>query len=179
MRATLSVGVLGLVLFLAACTGATQPTSSPALSSEASVAVSPSSSALPPVDSTIRPVSGSSPSPAAADAMAKCNVGTQIPVAEVTGMGQLPDASRLPHYVPLTGREPQLKQGGPVWVVTVQAEIPQPGSGEVWIDPTCIVTPSDAGWFATGPVYNTRTKQTLLPEVPPIQPDLRVPPLEP
>lgn len=111
--------------------------------------------------------------------MAKCNIGEQLPIDAVTGMGELNAASDLPKFVPFTGREPQLKDGGPVWVVTVHADVRQPGSPEVWTDPTCVVTAGEAGYYATGPVTDLETGKTLQPEKPAIQPDRRVPPLAP
>ena len=54
---------------------------------------------------------------------------------EVAGMGKVAAAKDLTRYVPLTGREPQLKEFGPAWVVTVHANMRQPASSELWIDP--------------------------------------------
>lgn len=111
--------------------------------------------------------------------LAKCNVGVQILLDRVTGMGKVPMASDLARYVPLTGREPQLKEAGAAWVVTIHADLPQPGSTELWTDPTCVVTESEAGYYATGPVTDLATGKTTLPEKPASQPEFRVPPLAP
>ena len=83
------------------------------------------------------------------------------------------------HYVPLTGREPQLAEAGPAWIVTVHHDFPQPGSTELWTDPTCVVTEQDFGWYATGPVTDTATGKVIHPKVPTQPPDRVVPPLAP
>ncbi|MGZ3641351.1 MAG: hypothetical protein ACXVAI_03695 [Candidatus Limnocylindrales bacterium] len=36
--------------------------------------------------------------------------------------------------------------------VQFQGEIPQPMTGEVWIDPICLYGIDGQGWFAVGPV---------------------------
>jgi hypothetical protein len=126
-------------------------------------------------------VSVSNPGAEAADVFSKCHIGDtdMILFKRVTGMGRLPAASDLPHFVPLTGREPQLKETGPVWVVTVHADIPQPGSSEVWTDPTCVVTDREFGWFATGPITDTATGKVTQPEQPAQLPDRVLPTLAP
>jgi hypothetical protein len=132
-------------------------------------------------DAGITPISASSPSAAAKVALAKCHVGDDdlIPFKSVTGAGQIASAKDLGHYLPLTGREPQLGESGPAWIVTVHAELPQPGSNEVWRDPTCVVTDGDSGWFATGPITDVQTGKVTEPEAPAEQPDRRIPPLDP
>jgi hypothetical protein len=130
--------------------------------------------------SPLDPVSASHPSKEAADAMAKCHIGKDdmIPIERVAGMGLVPSAADLQHYVPLTGREPQLKEPGPAWVVLVKGDVQQMG-GEVWTDPTCVVTTNDFGYFATGPVLNQKTGKVTQPEAPPFAPDLTIPKLAP
>jgi hypothetical protein len=124
-------------------------------------------------------VSASKPGAAAQAVLGKCNIGDQIELKNVTGMGMIASPKDLPRYVPLTGREPQLVEAGPAWIVTVHAKIPQPGSSELWTDPTCVVTGEESGWFATGVVTDTATGKVTRPEAPVQQPDLSVPPLLP
>jgi hypothetical protein len=101
-----------------------------------------------------------------------------ILLSRVSGMGLVASARNLAHYVPLTGREPQLKEVGPAWVIQIRGDVPQPG-GEVWTDPTCVVTQSEFGYFATGPVRNTATGKVVTPEPPATPPDAKLPPLAP
>lgn len=138
----------------------------------------PTSPALP-VDGSITPVSASNPGEEAAKVLTKCNIGDQIELGKVTGMGKIPQASDLARYVPLTGREPQLKEAGAAWIVTISAELPQPGSTEHWINPTCVVTDGDVGYFATGPVKDVATGKTVPPEKPAVSPEFLVPQLAP
>ena len=127
----------------------------------------------------VQAVSATRPTAGAEDAMAKCHIGDMIPIEKVTGMGQIAAAKDLIHYLPLTGREPQLREEGPAWIIQIQAEVPQPGSTEVWIDPTCVVTQGEFGYFATGPVRDTATGKVLTPEPPVMPPDRTLPPLAP
>ena len=130
------------------------------------------------LEPTISPVSISNPSPGAKDAFEKCHIGDMIPIEKVAGMGQVSSAKDLLHYVPLTGREPQLQEESPAWVIQITGELRQRGN-EIWIDPTCIVTANDFGFYATGPVRNTETGQVLEPEPPSKPPDRSLPPLVP
>ena len=132
-----------------------------------------------PVDPAVQPVSATNPGPEAAEVLAKCHIGDQIPIDRVTGMGKVSAASELDRYVPLTGREPQLRESGPAWVVTIDAAVPQPGSSETWIDPTCVVTGGDSGYFATGLVEDAVTGKAIPAEAPARSPEVRVPPLAP
>lgn len=130
------------------------------------------------LEPTISPISISNPSPGAKDAFEKCHIGDMIPIEKVAGMGQVPSAKDLLHYVPLTGREPQLQEESPAWVIQITGELRQRGN-EIWIDPTCIVTANDLGFYATGPVRSMETGQVLEPEPPSKRPDRSLPPLVP
>jgi hypothetical protein len=101
-----------------------------------------------------------------------------ILIEKVAGMAQVPSAKDVVRYVPLTGREPQLKEDGPAWVIQIKGEVQQRGS-EIWIDPTCVVTAGDFGFYATGPVKNTSTGDVMTPEEPSTPPDRTLPPLVP
>ena len=158
-------------------TGAAQPTAAPAATPALSAQPTPGGpqSATP---APLSAVSRSAPTAAAADALAKCHIGDMIPASEVSGMAQLGAASEITRYVPLTGREPQLRDAGAVWVIQVHGDVQEPG-GEVWTDPTCVVTQNDFGWFATGPARKTATGSVVQPERPPVPPDLALPTLAP
>ena len=169
-------------LLIVGCTGAQRASVAPTAASRASPAAALPSiepTTQPPIDESVAAVSASKPRDEAAKVLAKCNIGEHIPLERVTGMGKIPSAGDLARYVPLTGRERQLKESGPAWVVTIDAEVPQPGSTELWINPTCVVTDGDAGWYATGPVTDLSTGKTMLPEKPARPPEFRVPPLVP
>ena len=127
---------------------------------------------------TISPVSISNPNRGAKDAFEKCHIGDMIPIEMVAGMGQVALAKDLLHYVPLTGREPPSQEESPAWVIQIQGEVQQRGN-EIWIDPTCIVTANDFGFYATGPVANTQTGEVLEPEPPSKPRDRTLPPLVP
>jgi hypothetical protein len=125
----------------------------------------------------LAPVSISNPSSGAKDAFAKCQIGDQLSIEQVGGMGQVPSAKDLPHYVPLTGREPQLKENSPAWVIQFRGDMPQ--AAEVWTDPICVVTAGDFGFYATGPVKDLNTGKVRQPEPPPTPPDKTLPALVP
>jgi hypothetical protein len=134
---------------------------------------------------TLDAVSASHPSAEAAAVFATCRIGEWIPIGEVAGMAELPAASDLNHYVALTGREPLLNEPGPVWVIQIRGDVPQPGGGspdpggEIWTNPICFVTTSDFGYLGTGPITNTTTGTTTQPEAPAVAPDRTLPPLAP
>ena len=181
MRRLTSLLTIAAILIVG-CTGGRSQSVAPTIASEASLhttlpSIEPTSQ--PPIDESVTAVSASRPGDEAARVLANCNIGEQIPLERVTGMGKIASAADLARYVPLTGRERQLKESGPAWVVTVDAEVPQPGSTELWINPTCVVTDGDAGYYATGPVTDLSTGKTMLPEKPASPPEFRVPPLAP
>lgn len=133
---------------------------------------------LAPVSGEIEAVSKSKPTAEAVDVMAKCSIGEQIVIDKVSGMGKVPTAKDVLHYVPLTGREPQLKEQGPAWMVQIRGDVPQPG-GEIWTDPVCVVTAGDHGFYATGTVTNAKTGKVTTPEPPLVPPDRTLPALAP
>jgi hypothetical protein len=122
-------------------------------------------------------VSASHPSAEAAAVFATCRIGEFIPINEVAGMAKLPTAGDLTHYIPLTGREPLLKEPGPLWVIQIKGDVPQ--RLEIWTDPICFVTNSDFGYMGTGPITNPTTGKTTQPEAPAVAPDRSLPPLAP
>ena len=106
----------------------------------------------------------------------KCQIDFGVPKSEIVGMGMIGEPTDLPRFVALTGREPQLSDQGPTWVIQIHGEMRTP-AGELWTDPTCVVTANDSGWYATGPVMNVadRTITTPLPAT--RSPDLGLPAL--
>lgn len=125
----------------------------------------------------LAPVSISNLSDGARETFAKCHIGDQFSTEQVAGMGQVPSARDLFHYVPLTGREPEFDADVPAWVIQFRGDIPM-RSG-VWTDPVCIVTPDHFGYYATGPSRDYATGQVVLPEAPATPPDRSLPPLVP
>jgi hypothetical protein len=162
---------------IAGCSGMATPVTEPPGSPATSPTPTIDTSTAPPL-TQVAPVSASKPSAGAADAFAKCHIGDMILISRVTGMGQIASAKNLAHYLPLTGREPQLEEAGPAWMIQIRGDVPQPG-GEVWTAPTCVVTRGEFGWFATGPVRDTKTGQVLTSKLPASTPDATLPALAP
>jgi hypothetical protein len=129
-------------------------------------------------NASFAPVSATKPAAEAAAALAACHIGDLVPISNVSGMAQIASAADLVRYVPLTGREPQPKASGPAWIIQIHGDVQQMG-GEVWTNPTCIVTSSESGYVATGPVTNTATGKTITPEAPKTPPDRPLPSLAP
>jgi hypothetical protein len=93
-------------------------------------------------------VSRSHPNADAVAALQACGLGPGAPI--VVAMGSVAVAD-ITSYVPLTGTEPALRDPGSAWIIETTGDAVQP-NGDVWTDETCIVTRSDAGWYATGPI---------------------------
>jgi hypothetical protein len=129
----------------------------------------------------LQQVSASNPGSQALGVLGLCQIGAgyQVSLDRVVGMAKLTTAADIVHYVPLSGREPQLRDPGPAWVVELRGDIPQPKIAEIWTDPTCVVTTTDSGYFATGLVTKTETGQTFRPQPPGMVPDRVLPPLAP
>ena len=77
---------------------------------------------------------------------------------QIEGIGILSDTSLLPHYLPLTGREPEIKRGGPVFAVlfsgTIQLPLRGGIGGAAFIDverASCVLLDGSPGWWVTGP----------------------------
>jgi hypothetical protein len=177
----LTVAFVGCV---AAGAVVTEPPNSPTLTTNPPVAslapVATPESGAP----SLAPVSASHPDAEAAAVFAICRIGEFIPISEIAGMAKLSAASDLPHYVGLTGREPLLKEPGPLWVIQIEGDVPQlgggsPSPGEVWTNPICFVMNSDQGYVATGPTTNLSTGKTTQPEAPAVPPDRMLPALAP
>ena len=159
------------------------PTPTPTLASTASPATASqpgttSGTGLP-VDPSIEPVSLSDPSSEAADALRVCQVLDNIGADKVSGMGRISHARDAVRYAPLTGVEPEIQTDAPAWLVTFKGEVPMPMSGEIWIDPTCVVVGGDGGFYATGAVKILSSDVTVTPLPTKQKPDLALPPLLP
>lgn len=172
------------VLFAAILTGCaatgapvttTQTRAEPTISPSVTIPAAPASG------SDIVGVSLSKLSADAKVVFAACHLGDedQIPLDRVTGVGVLASAEDVLHYIPLTGREPQLAEEGPIWIVTVDFDMPLPGGGEVMVDPACVVTGKDAVWYGIHGGRNMMTGEVTPPEKPTQPPDRSVPPLAP
>jgi hypothetical protein len=112
------VAVLCVALLISACQELTGGLSSERLASESTVAATVAAT-------DVQPVSASNPSSAARDALARCHVGDQYRIEQVSAMGEIGEARDLGHYVPVTGREPQLKDHGPAWVIQFKGDLVQ------------------------------------------------------
>lgn len=131
----------------------------------------------PPIDESIEAVSASRPSDEAATAMELCGV-AHIGTENIVGMGRIMRAQDAWHYVPLTGREPELQTSSPAWIITFRGEVNMPRGQEVWLEPTCMVIDGQPGFYATGPVIlPSGAVATPLPAT--AAPDRRLPPLAP
>jgi hypothetical protein len=172
------VAMAAIPLFASGCSTAGAVVTEPPDPKPSTVAVRPAATDSLPIDLSLDAVSASAPTTEAAGVLAACHVGDMITIDKVSGMAELPSAVDLPHFVPFTGREPQLKASGTVWVVQIRGDVQQRGN-EIWTNPTCVVTSDDAGYFATGPVTNTATGKTIQPEAPPTSPDRALPSLAP
>ena len=172
----LTVALVGCVSLDVVVTEPPDSTTSPTSPRVASPAPVTTPAAVAP---TLAPVSASHPGTEAAAVLATCRIGEGVPVDEVAGMAKLPSARDLPHYAPLTGREPVLREPGPLWVVQIKGDVPEPMSGEIWTNPICIVSSSDSGYLGTGPITNLATGRVTPPEPPAVPPDRTLPPLAP
>ena len=121
----------------------------------------------------------SDPSSEATDALRICQVLDNIGADKVSGMGEIGHARDAVRYVWLTGAEPEIQSDAPAWIVTFRGEVPMPMSGEIWIDPTCIVVGGDGGLYSTGPVKHPSMGVTSTPLPAKQKPDLALPPLQP
>jgi hypothetical protein len=130
-----------------------------------------------PIDPAIAPISIRNHSAEAEAAFQACHI-DQYGFQAVAGMGLVPTAAALAKYAPFSGREPQLKLPGPVWLVQFKGEIPMPKSGEIWIDPVCIKATGDQGYFAVNGVRSP-SGEFVAPLPAATAPTFRLPPLQP
>lgn len=122
-----------------------------------------------PIDTTLTPVSASSPGPDAARVLDFCQV-SQNDRGNVAGIAKLPHATDVYRYVDLSGKEPGLQGTDPTWVVQFKGVITQPMSGEAWVDPVCVVNSEDSGFYASGPVLDINTHAVKATPMPPSKP---------
>jgi hypothetical protein len=121
---------IGATSLLAACSATLAPVTTTKPDANATPAPTHIVSATLPVGSDIVGVSLSKPTADSKAVFAACHIGDldQVPIAKVTGVGEIASMKDILHYVPLTGREPQIKAPGPVWIVTVHYDMFQPGA---------------------------------------------------
>jgi hypothetical protein len=177
MKVKLALVIAAMVALTAACV-APGASAAPTTNNPTASSLPPSSA---PGATDLVAVSASSPDPAAAKVLERCNIalyGTD----HVSGMGMISKASDLPHYVSLTGREPVLSFDGPAWIVAFKGQIAMPKLNEIWIDPVCVVVDSPdaglSGFYATGGwVASSGEVHTPLPAI--LPPDRPLPSLSP
>lgn len=57
----------------------------------------------------------------------------------IGGMGLVQPGCAARNYAPLSGNEPELMTSEPVRMIQLMGELPQPITGEVWLDAICVV----------------------------------------
>jgi hypothetical protein len=127
-----------------------------------------------PLDPAVKPVSISSASADEQRALDMC-ISFTFRVEDVAGMGKIPRARDAYKYVPLTGREPDLKNDRPAWIVAFQGELRLPRRAERAKDPICLITelePSPMFMLPWGTVDNPSFLEHLkrVYRLPPLQP---------
>jgi hypothetical protein len=148
----------------------------------------PTSSGSSPVDSRpiapdIAPVSQSNPGPDAQVALDAClitdsthRLASTLGVGIVEGMGEVVPAHDVSLYVPLTGREPEVRTDAPAWVIATRGVVTIP-FGDTMRNPTCVVVEGRATWFVTDASSLDGDWVTAAPL--PLPPTYRLPPLGP
>ena len=116
----------------------------------ASAVIASSDDASPEVEA----VSIGSPTPMAEAGIRACGVRERAD--QIQGIGILSDTNLLAHYLPLTGREPEIKRGGPVFAVLFSGTITLPlrAGGAAFVDverASCVFLDGSPGWWVTGP----------------------------
>lgn len=171
--------LLLLVFLLGACTAT--PLATP--SSAPTEAVTPQPTAIVadldggavgyaglPIDTSLTPISKSSPTKEARDALDQCWGFDDDHIAAAALISSATDAYK---YAPFMGVEPELQTKDPVWVVQYRGE--WDFRGRVAPDPTCVVVDGIGTVFLThGQVGQEEPVLT-----PPIPPSLALPPLGP
>ena len=157
--------VLGPLLWACVAAGPGAAPSSPSRSSGASMTAG------------LAAVSRSHPSAEADAALTRCQIDLTASRLKVTAMGLLSNPKDAVRFVGLTGREPQLTDTGPMWLITTSGELIQP-SGDGWTDPVCAVTTDDALWYATGQIKDGASGKIINP-LPAAPADMVLPSLAP
>jgi len=108
------------------------------------------------LDGDVAPVSLSSATGLAADGIEAC--GVRKYADQIRGIGVLEHATMLPRYVPLTGREPEIKSDSPAFVVLFEGTLRLPlrgGPGAPTYQDiqgaTCTFSDGMPIWYMTGP----------------------------
>jgi hypothetical protein len=170
---------VGVVVSPSQATLSPSPTSAASADDHATVPVlTPAPSR--PLDPAIEAVSKSNPGPAAQRAMDLCGV-KGYGIGTVGGMGLIPDARRVPDYVPLSGREPELAVDKPAWVIAFEGWLTMVTRTRSPItevqDPVCVVIDGAPFMFLTGA---SRAGDVIVPPPPSShEPTYALPPLAP
>lgn len=152
MSAKRTIAGITFLLLLAGCTPAGGGTAT-----ERTAAATPIAPAADAVDDEVTAVSVSSPVGLAVEGVPAC--GVEKYQDQIVGIAVVAHASLLPHYVPLTGDEPEVKSEEPAFVVLYTGTIRLPLRGEAsYADATgatCIYLEGHPMWFGTGPWLNS------------------------
>lgn len=109
-----------------------------------------------PASDDVVPVSLTSAKGLAADGLEGC--GVSMYADQIRGIGVLERSTMLPRYVPLTGREPEIKPDRPAFAVLFEGSIRLPfrgGQGSATYadieSATCVFIDGAPIWYVTGP----------------------------
>ncbi len=157
-----AVTLFAALFLLVSCVGAggnasrsTGGTDTVATDDVGSFDVAPTPPEAPPIDPAIVPVSASSPSPQAANALKLCRA-YDLGLDHVAGMGLLVHGTDAPRFG-LSAAAPQLKTDAPVWAIQFRGDFPQPQVGQSWIDAMCVVVDGEQGFYSVGPIRDLAT----------------------
>ncbi len=181
-----------LLVMLVGCTAPGGASSSAASSSQETTAPStrpdtntsePTSVTGRPVDPRIAPVSRSSPSAEARQALDACLIPDEKRLDQVIGMGLVPRTTDLYRYIKIPATPNEIQKDSSAWAIALRGEVPQAMSDEIWFDPTCVIIDGEQGWFATGAMQKVLPGGELGPLILSSKltpgPDLALPPLAP
>jgi hypothetical protein len=128
-----------------------------------------------PVDRSLVAVSLSHLTAEEQSALDACNVGSfDFSVDKISGIARIPHATDVTRYVPLTGREPELKTDEAVWVIAFSGDLRVPRRTVTARDPVCVVVGGEGVLFLP---WGTVGSKDLFPDR--TMPTLSLPPLEP
>ena len=171
MRSAIMVSCL--LVTLASCYSPVSPGAGP--SAEPTVLSEIAAPELPdvPVDGALMPVSRSKPSPDAKAVLDLCLRPGEISL--VVGMARLASARDVGKYMLTGGKEPELNDDSPVWLVQLRGKVVY----RSWtnFNPVCMV--KDGQVFNYAPYGGVSGGKTWYPPEDFVQPTLALPPLAP
>jgi hypothetical protein len=138
----------------------------------------PSPSSVP-IDETLTPISASSPSKDAKEALDLCGA-YQFGLTSVAGMAYLEHVDDARKYARLSPRVPELALDAGAWMIQFRGERADPITRQSWIDATCLVIDGNPHVYATGPMRDLRSGKITSGYYPVDElPGLSLPPLGP